>query len=223
MPLISSPDIRGIVFDLDGTLYISPDFAATIQDAAADYMAGVMGVTPDEARQLMAATRIRLAEESGTVQTLSAVCGCLGGSIRELHALFEERLRPEAFLTRDQRVIAQLECLRERLALYIYTNNNHALTRRILACLGLDGMFSRIFAIDDAWRPKPDEQMVEQVVAATGLAPSELLFVGDRYDIDLRLPEQRGCPVFLSQNLDQLLRLEGLLTPTTSREKNRPL
>lgn len=211
MPLASCPDIRGIVFDLDGTLYISPGFAATIQDVAADYMAGVMGVTPDEARQLMAAARIRLAEKSGTVQTLSAVCGDLGGNIRELHACFEERLRPEAYLMRDQRVIALLERLRERLALYIYTNNNHALTRRIIGYLGLDGLFSRIFAIDDAWRPKPDEQMLEQVVAATGLAPSELLFVGDRYDIDLRLPEQRGCPVFLSQSLEQLLRLEELI------------
>lgn len=211
MPISGSPDIRGIVFDLDGTLYISSPFAACIQDEAAAYMAGVMGVGPDEARQIMDATRIRLAEESGTVQTLSAVCTELGGSVRALHAWFEERLRPESYLVRDERVIALLSRLGERFSLYIYTNNNRALTARILDYLGLNGLFSRIFAIDDAWRAKPDEVMLEQVLAETGLAPAEVLFVGDRYDVDLRVPEQKGCPVFLSQSIEQLLRLERLL------------
>jgi putative hydrolase of the HAD superfamily len=212
MPFPSFPDIRGIVFDLDGTLYIAPSFAACIQDEAAAYMADVMGVEPDQARLIMDATRARLAEASGTVQTLSAVCTELGGNVRELHAWFEKRLRPESHLVRDERVIALLSRLRESLNLYVYTNNNSALTTRILDYLGLGGMFSRIFAIDDGWRAKPDEITLERILAATGLAPAEVLFVGDRYDVDLRLPEQKGCPVFLSQSLEQLLRLEELLT-----------
>lgn len=222
MPLNPCPDIRGIVFDLDGTLYIAPGFAAAIQDEAAAYMAGVMGVGQEEAREIMAATRIRLAQESGTVQTLSAVCSDLGGSIRELHAWFEQRLRPEAHLVRDERVNALLSRLHGRFPLYIYTNNNRALTTRIIGYLGLDGLFERIFAIDDAWLAKPDERMLERVLAATGVAPAGLLFVGDRYDVDLRLPEQKGCPVFLSQSIEQLLRLEGLLSPAAPRETYLP-
>ena len=212
MPLSSSSHIRAIVFDLDGTLYVAPEFAVTIQDQAAVYMGRIRGISVAEARRLMDATRSRLAEESGTVQTLSAVCTELGGNVRDLHAFFEERLRPEAHLVRDERVVALLSRLRERFSLYIYTNNNRALTTRILDYLGLDGLFERIFAIDDAWRAKPDEGMLEQILAATGRVPAEVLFVGDRYDVDLRLPEQKGCPVFLSQNVEQLLRLENVLT-----------
>ena len=211
MPVSSESDIRGIVFDLDGTLYTSPGFAATIQDEAVLYMAGLKGVGTDEMRTLMADTRRRLAEENGTVQTLSAVCTELGGSVRELHAFFEERLRPEFYLVRDERVIALLEKLRQRFRLYIYTNNNRVLATRILEYLGLDNLFERVFAIDDAWRAKPDEVVLDQLFSVTGLAPAQLLFVGDRYDVDLRLPEQKGCPVFLSQYVDQLLRLEGLI------------
>jgi putative hydrolase of the HAD superfamily len=210
MPSATSP-IRAIVFDLDGTLYVEPVFAATIQDQAAVYMGRIKGISVAEARLLMDATRTRLTEESGTVQTLSAVCTELGGSVRDLHALFEERLRPEAYLVRDERVITLLGHLRERFCLYLYTNNNRALTARILDYLGLDGLFERIFAIDDDWRAKPDEGMLEQILATIGRAPAEVLFVGDRYDVDLRLPEQKGCPVFLSQNVEQLLRLENVL------------
>lgn len=210
MPVSSMSDIRGIVFDLDGTLYTSPDFAATIQDEAVSYMAGLKGVGKEEMRTLMASTRARLAEESGTVQTLSAVCTALGGTVQELHACFEERLRPEAYLVRDDRVIALLEKLRERYRLFIYTNNNRVLTTRILGYLGLDHLFERIFAIDDAWRAKPDEVMLDQLFTTMGLTPAQVLFVGDRYDVDLRLPEQKGCPVFLTQSVDQLMRLEAL-------------
>ena len=203
--------IRGIVFDLDGTLYVSPDFAATTQDAAAGYIAGLTGVTLEQASLVIAATRKNLAEESGEIPTLSSVCAKLGGDIRDLHTRFAEQLRPEDYLARDGRVVALLERLARRMPLYLYTNNNRTLTTRIIGLLGLDGLFRRIYTIDDSWKGKPDEGMLDRILADAGLSPPEALFVGDRYDVDLRLPEQRGCPVYLSQSVEQLLRIEDIL------------
>ena len=210
---IPASGIQGIVFDLDGTLYASPEFAATIQDAAVAYISRVKGVSEEEACLMLSSTRKRLTQEKGTVQTLSAVCAHLGGDIRELHACFEKLLRPEAYLVRDDRVIELLKRLREKFHLYIYTNNNRALTMRILDYLGLEGLFEQIFTIDDDWTAKPDEGKLERLLNATGTPANRLLFVGDRYDIDLRVPEQKGCPVFLSRHPDQLLRLKELLNP----------
>ena len=211
MSVLASSEIRGIVFDLDGTLYVCDRFAAEIHDAAVAYFAGLKRIDRDEAELLMAATRQRLIEESGTVQTLSAVCAALGGSVPDLHRHFERTLRPEAYLVRDERVIRLLERLAGKFSLYIYTNNNRVLTTRILDYLGLDGLVRGIFTIDDSWRGKPDEGMVKKVLEQVGFAPGETLFVGDRYDVDLRLPERLGCPVYLSQNLELLLRLEDLI------------
>jgi putative hydrolase of the HAD superfamily len=222
MSSLASSDIRGIVFDLDGTLYVCDAFTALIQEAATDYVASLKGISRLEAALLMAATRQRLSEESGTVQTLSAVCVELSGSVRELHRFFEETLRPEASLVRDVRVILLLERLSKQFQLYIYTNNNRALATRIISYLGLNGLFRAVFTIDDAWRAKPDEAILSQILSEIGLSPAEALFVGDRYDIDLRGPEQRGCPVYLSQNLEQLLRLETLLDADTFSVSSHP-
>ena len=213
--LLQTDRIRGIIFDLDGTLYVSPDFAATIQDAAAGYIARLRGITPDQAGQLMATTRSLLTEETGAIPTLSAVCTSLGGNVRDLHTFFEACLRPEAYLIRDERVIALLERLAQHMPLYLFTNNNRVLTTRIIDHLGLNGLFRHIYAIDDTWKGKPDEGMLDRILAEAGLMPSEALFVGDRYDVDLRLPEQRGCPVYLSQSIEQLLRLEEILGETS--------
>jgi HAD superfamily hydrolase (TIGR01549 family) len=205
-------EIRAIVFDLDGTLYVSDEFAAAIQDGAAVYLSGVLEVSVEEARQTMAATRRRLTKERGVVQTLSTVCVSLGGSIPDVHAFFQKHLTPESFLIRDDRVVALLKRLRQQFALYVYTNNNRALTARSTRVLGIDGCFNGIFSIDDTWRAKPDEERLEQILKTIGLPACEVLFVGDRYEVDLRLPEQKGCPVFLSTNIDQLLRLDQLVS-----------
>lgn len=204
-------DIRGIVFDLDGTLYVSPAFAAAIQDAAATYIAETNQIEPVEACRLMTETRIRLSEERDEIPTLSAVTCELGGNVRDLHAYFEAILQPEAYLERDQRVVSLLENLATSRPLYLFTNNNRALTTRIIGHLGLGTLFRHIYTIDDTWKGKPDEGLLDLILAEAGLQPSQALFVGDRYDVDLRLPEQRGCPVYLSQSVEQLLRLEELL------------
>jgi putative hydrolase of the HAD superfamily len=216
MATIARTEIGGIVFDLDGTLYVCDRYAAEIQAAAAGYIAALLQISSAQAGLIMAATRLRLAEESGTVHTISAVCTELGGNAPDLHRFFGKNLRPEACLVRDERVVRLLERLAEKFTLAIYTNNNRALTTRIMNCLGLDGLIAHIFTIDDTWRGKPDEEMVMRVLTALGLSPEEALFVGDRYDVDLRLPEQLGCRVYLSQRLEQLLRLEELLTPFAS-------
>jgi putative hydrolase of the HAD superfamily len=203
--------IRGIIFDLDGTLYVSPDFAATIQDTANSYIAGLKRIATDQACRLLATTRSLLTEETGAVPTLSAVCTRLGGNVRDLHAFFTAYLRPEAYLIRDERVVALLNRLEQSIPLYLLTNNNRELTTRIITILGLNGLFRHIYTIDDTWHGKPDEGLLDRILAEAGLTPSEALFVGDRYDVDLRLPELRGCPVYLSQSVEQLLRLEEIL------------
>jgi putative hydrolase of the HAD superfamily len=203
--------VRGIVFDLDGTLYESQEFAATIQEAAAIYIAHINSIEKDQARRTIIETRRRLAQERDEIPTLSSVCSELGGSIQELHAFFQTCLQPEQYLTKDQRVITLLESLKSHFPLYLYTNNNRALTTRIMVLLGLGGFFRKIYAIDDTWTAKPDSAMLKSILDEAGLDPKEALFVGDRYDVDLRLPEQHGCQVYLSQTVEQLLQLKTLL------------
>lgn len=204
--------IRAIVFDLDGTLYVSDEFAASIQQEAASYLAGALGTSLGETRKTMAETRRRLTEEQGGVATLSGVCGSLGGSVAEMHAFFREKLAPESFLTRDQRVVDLLGRLRTRFKIYLYTNNNRALSEKITQILGIDSCFDGMFTIDDDWKAKPDSEKLDRILGKIGVRPGEALFVGDRYDVDLQVPEKLGCPVYLSQSVDQLLLLNRLLT-----------
>ncbi len=200
-------DAKAIVFDLDGTLYINETLAREIRVSACRYVASLKNIDVTAARCLLDAAQKRLSAASGMESTLSAACTEVGGDIRGLHDHFSAEIRPELFLERNDGLVRVLRRLAGIIDLYIYTNNNRFLCGRITECLGISGFFRQIFTIEDSWRPKPDMSTLEQVIARIGRPPAECVFVGDRYDIDLRLPAALGCPVFLVGNVKELVTL----------------
>jgi putative hydrolase of the HAD superfamily len=199
--------IKAGVFDLDSTLYFSRDLEREIGRVTAVYLARIKGIDECSAKELIRATRIRLTSEMGCEASLSFACLALGGDLHELHRFFAREIVPEPFLKRDEMVLEMLAGLGKSFPLYIYTNNNRSLTDRIMKSLGLTNLFTRVFTIEDSWRPKPDRETIDIILAEIGRTPGECLFVGDRYDIDLRLPKELGATVHLVQQVEDLLAL----------------
>jgi len=206
-------EIRAIVFDLDGTLYVNDGFADEIKQSAATYIAEIHGIPTDAADTLISTTRLRLSHEQGREATLSSVCTELGGSVAGFHAFATPLLHPEKLLHPDPRVTALIKALAQRFELAVYTNNNRTLTDKVLRAIGLSGQFGTIFTIEDFWRPKPDREVLTHIFTTIHKTPEECLFVGDRYDVDLRLPAEMGCQTFLVANIQGLLELETVLPP----------
>ena len=202
--------IKAIIFDLDGTLYVSDPFEHAVWESVSRYAGELLGIPSEEAGQRIKELRQRLTEERGTLQTLAVAIEVLGGTVPEMHRRFAEELEPQQYIKSDPRVKPLLDQLGKRYTSWLLTNNNQTLTNKILACLGLEQNFDRIITINDTWRPKPDQSVLDQVLSDLGLPPEAVLFVGDRYDIDLRLPKQQGCPVLLTKTIDELMQLEAL-------------
>lgn len=209
--MLHEAEIKAIVFDLDGTLYVSDQFEQVVWQSAARYAGDLLGVAADEGGRQITALRQRLSEERGTLQTLAVAIEVLGGTVPELHRRFAAELEPHHHIEPDPRVGPLVEGLRQRYTSWLLTNNNRTLTDKILATLGLETAFERVITINDTWRPKPDETVLDEVLEALGHGPEQVLFVGDRYDIDLRLPAERGCPVLLTKTVDELMALSALL------------
>ena len=203
-------NIRAIIFDLDGTLYVNRELGWEIHLAACRYIAEVRSVVLPQAELLVKETKERLSAALGYQVSLTRTCSELGTDIRELHRHFCEEIIPEAFLGRDERVVTLLQRLGARYELYLYTNNNLCLSDRIMRFIGIEGMFRRVYTIEDSWRPKPDREVLDVIVREIGCTSTECLFVGDRYDVDLMLPKELGAQVFLSTAVEELLTLETM-------------
>jgi putative hydrolase of the HAD superfamily len=200
--------LRAIVFDLDGTLYQDERLGEEVHQCACRYVASLQGISASEAAGLLRRARSCTMEGEGT---LSLGVVSLGGNLKELHRRFNLEVHPEGVLHPDPRVLGLLGKLAGRFELHIYTNNNRPLSGRIMAELGIAGSFQRVFTIEDSWHPKPDRSTLQMILDTIGREPSETLFVGDRYQVDLQLPATLGCAVFEVRNVEDLLTLGELV------------
>ncbi|MDB5964107.1 MAG: phosphoglycolate phosphatase [Polaromonas sp.] len=82
------------------------------------------------------------------------------------------------------------------LALACLTNKPRAFATELLARKGLDGYFSHVYGGDSFERKKPDPLPLLKTCAALGLAPAEVLMVGDSSN-DALAARAAGCPVVL--------------------------
>jgi putative hydrolase of the HAD superfamily len=206
-----SRKISSIVFDLDGTLYISDLLAREVEEAAEILVASSRGLSREEGGSLLTRARHRLAETMDEEPTLTRTCMELGIEVPDLHRAFQKHVRPERYLTPDPVLVALLEALRDQWQLYIYTNNNLLLTRKILALLGVDRIFARLYTIEFCWLPKPDPEAFRQVVMDIGGPPEGFLFVGDRAAVDLQLAAAHGMATLLVRETADLLQVHRLL------------
>ncbi len=202
--------VRSIVFDLDGTLYQSPDIAREIEKSAEELVAATRGLSLEQGRNLLESSRRRLAELHEEEPTLTRTCMELGIEVRDFHLQIQERVRPELYLGNDPILYALLDSLREHFDLYIYTNNNLHLSKKILALLGIEELFERLFTIEFTWVPKPDRQTLQRLFETVGGPPETFLFVGDRHQVDLKLAAAFGSSILLVNETADLLQIHKI-------------
>ena len=207
----SSSDIVSIVFDLDGTLYSNRGMADEIMAATEILVSSSRGISREAARKLLRSAQQALAETLEEEPTLTRSCLELGIETRELHQAFQDFIRPERYLNYDPVLQALLDSLRDHCSLHIYTNNNLPLTQKILALLGVEDLFDRLYTIEFSWRPKPDLETLQELMGEIGGPPESFLFVGDRRQVDLQLPEQLGALTLEVGETAELLQVHKLL------------
>jgi putative hydrolase of the HAD superfamily len=208
---LAFPDISSIVFDLDGTLYISSQIADQIESAAEALVAATRGLSLPDGRALLCRARRALAESLEEEPTLTRTCLELGIEIGDLHRAIQAQVRPEDYLVPDPVLCALLDSLREHCRLYIYTNNNFPLASRILALLDVADRFDRLFTIEYCGQPKPDPEAFRKVVEDIGGPPESFLFVGDRESVDLGPAARAGMATLLVRETADLLQIHRLL------------
>lgn len=185
-------DIRGVAFDLDGTLVDSaPGLTSAVDAALTDTGLPAAGVA-------RVATWIGNGADIMMERALHWALGHPPGDeqLREVRALFDKhyartvetgsRLFPEV-----KESLAALAA--SGLPLAIVTNKPTAFIQPLLISLGIENHFSLILGGDDVVAKKPHPAPLFLVLGKLGLLPHELLFVGDSRN-DILAARSAGCP-----------------------------
>ncbi len=194
MKIFSLPKtIKTVLFDIDGTLYTSPEYVFEQVDVQVRHFAHIRGITEDEARCMIDDFRKKWSSEhSGQKISLGNTFPFFGISIEESIKWRNELLTPEKFLKPDSKVTKAVSCMKEKFHLVCLTNNPVQAARKTLSAIGLSEIIDDIIGLDTCKKSKPSIEMLELSMKLTKSSPSECVAVGDRYDIDLSLPLELG-------------------------------
>ncbi len=176
------------VFDLDNTLYpAATDLFAQVNQRIRAYVADHLGVSLDEARRLQRDYYERY-----------------GTTLRGL--MSEHGLEPDGFLDYvhdiDHSVVAPDPALAAAIRRlpgrrFVLTNGTRRHAEKVMARVGLDGLFDGIFDIVDAdLLPKPHAATFERFFARDGVDPARAAMFEDLAR-NLEVPHDRGMATVL--------------------------
>lgn len=171
--------VRGAILDVDGTLVDSNDqharaWVAALRECGFD-------IHYDQVRPLIGMGGDRLIPRLTGLDDESPT----GTRVRERReAIFRREYLPR--LGAFPRVRALLERMRDAgLVLAVASSAQPADLRQLLHVAGADGLIESETSASDAGRSKPDPDVIHAALRRTGLAPHEVLMLGDTpYDVE---------------------------------------
>lgn len=178
--------IKVLVFDLDGTLYESEEYTRQLMEGIRDTLAEFLSVDVRDAEKLL--HRLRVEYGSITLGLKS-----LGIEKSEFYQKLGDKLDPERFIKKRPQLLELLSTLRRKgLKLACHTNASRALAERVLKAVEIPpNAFDIIVTCEDA-EPKPMYEGYLKIIEILGTRPEEVLYVGDRWRVELEPAKKLG-------------------------------
>ena len=205
-------NLRAFIFDIDSTLYTNASYAFEQVDCQVRQFAKERGISADEARRMVADYRKSFANEhNGSKVSLGNTLLAFGVPISQSVQWRRELLEPADFLSRDEQLIETLKILQSKYQLICVTNNPVLPARKTLEAIGVSGFFPEIIGLDTCLKSKPAREPFELAVKKLSVPASEIVSVGDRFDMDISLPLEMGMGGILVGGVSDVYELPQIL------------
>jgi len=205
--------IRAIGFDVDGTLYQTPELM-NIEVGKILIHKAAQALTQDP--DILAEEYLKRREEyRSNTRTLNS----FGLDGEQIFQDVWDAIAIEKYVTPDSKLVNLIANLKQKYQLFIITNGSGSQVERKLSYLGLDyhDFDPRIYCYDQGWI-KPEPAPFLAAIESLKIKPEEIAYVGDRVDIDIAGAKAVGMKtVFLGldkgeagQNCENIYELDKL-------------
>jgi len=189
--------VKAIIFDLDGTLYKSESYLRQLADGIRDTLAELLSISSQEAEKLIKELRLRFG-------SITLGLKSLGIKRSIFYERLVEKLSPENLIEPNHELLRMLlEFKRMGLKLGCHTNASRKLARKVFKTLQIDPeMFDVLITCDDA-DPKPTPSGYLKILEVLKLKPEEIMYVGDRWRVELEPAKELGMKTVLISDMVQ--------------------
>ena len=179
-------EIRGLAFDIDKTLYDNDRYARDQIERLIERLAHERAESVADTRRAILRWQEEYAEANdGARQSLGNTFAALGIPIETSVAWREELIHPEHFLAADEHLASAVSDLAANYRIVAVTNNPVRVGRATLEALGVSALFPHVVGLDTTLRSKPDPAAFRRAAEVLACDPSQVVAVGDRYEVDI--------------------------------------
>jgi len=182
--------VKGLVFDLDGTLLDSEKYHGLAFAAAMREVAGYE-LTEAEKSEFVGNTTLNFASQLAARHALALSPPAV---LERKHEVMREIFRAALF----PGVQAFLDCWRNRVPMAVATNSARAFVESALNATHVRERFSAVLTIDDVASRKPDPEIILKTLQQLG-TPAETTLVFEDTRVGIEAARAAGCPAVLVQ------------------------
>jgi HAD superfamily hydrolase (TIGR01549 family) len=178
--MIDKKKIKAIGFDVDGTLYNTPDsMSVAVAKILIEKAAAALLRDPDDLAEEYIKRRDEFRSNTKTLNSFG-----LDGE--KIFQDVWDGIAIEKYVTPDDKLVKMIAKLKKIYQIFIISNGTGRQVERKLQYLGLNykDFDPRIYCYDQGWM-KPDPQPFLAALESLQLNPGEIVYVGDREDIDI--------------------------------------
>jgi putative hydrolase of the HAD superfamily len=183
--------VRCVLFDLDGTLYDSPEYSDRLETEIVRFVSERVALSESDTKELLNQRRKQLGTLTRTIQSLGI----------DRNAFFDAmaaRIEPSHHIPVDPIVHSVLEMLRQRgFRVGLVSNSGRPLVRKILAAIGLEEDLFDVIVTSTEAEPKPSPQPFQLATEKLACAVEEIVYVGDREEAEIRPARHFGLKTIL--------------------------
>ena len=190
---------RCVLFDLDGTLYESPEYSLRLESEIVRFISEQLGLDEGRARSMLESRKKELGTLTRTIQSL--------GIDRELffHEI-ADRIEPHSYIRQDPTALSVLRELKQRgFKMGLVSNSGRVLVTKILDALGIESSSFDVIVTSSEAEPKPSPQPFLLAMKKVGCDGSDSVYVGDREDAEVLPAKRSGLrTILLDRNRSQV-------------------
>ena len=178
--MIDRSKIKAIGFDVDGTLYSAPDeMSLAVAKILIEKAASALSRDPDDLAEEYIKRRDEFRSNTKTLNSFG-----LDGE--KIFQDVWDGIAIEKYVAKDDQLVKMIARLKNKYRVFLISNGTGKQVERKLKFLGLDyrDFDPRIYCYDQGWM-KPDPQPFLASIESLNFKPNEIVYVGDRVDIDV--------------------------------------